>query len=162
MKLPPALSWMHLFPRDASYECDASVPQWMRALCSTGFQPVPCSVDRATRHGLKTRATAMQVRIGAEATVGAGGFVGINSRASDKQFADAGFTHVRRFAVLPNLQSARWYVPLDTPAVSCAGFALYSPARFSARAKVLAAKVAAHLRLPIWYRDHIVIAQRTP
>jgi hypothetical protein len=68
---------------------------------------------------------------------------------------------VRRFADLPDLQTARWYIPLDAARVSCAGFSLYSPARFSARCKVLAAKVAAHLKLPIWYRDHIVIAQRT-
>src|SRR2546430_17601177 len=123
MNLPPALSWMHLFPRDASFECDASAPQWLRALCSTGFQPVPCSADRAVRHGLETRATA--VRVGGEQLSGAVGFVGINSRASDKQLVDADFSYIRRFAVLPDLQSARWYVPLDSPEVSSSAFSLY-------------------------------------
>jgi hypothetical protein len=88
-------------------------------------------------------------------------FVGINSPISEKQLLAAGFGYVRRFAVLPDLQTARWFVPLDSPAVSTAAFSLYSPARFSARMKVAAAKIAAYSRLPLWYRDQIIIAQQT-
>ena len=143
MKLPPALSWMHLFPRDVSYQCDASVPVWMRELIGTA----------------KPHSGRRIVQVGTSCPVEGDAFAGINSSVSDEQLLQAGFTHVRRFAVLPDAQRARWFVPLDSPAVSCAGFSLYSPARFSARMKVLAAKIATHLRLPIWYRDHIVIAQ---
>src|SRR5690349_11465830 len=114
MKLPPALSWMHLFPRDASFECDASVPEWMRALIGNA----------------KPQSGRRTVSVGSSRSAKCEGFVGINSHIDSTQLAE--FPHVRRFAVLPDLQSARWYVPLDTPAVSCAGFALYSPARFSA------------------------------
>jgi hypothetical protein len=143
MKLPPALSWMHLFPRDVSYECDASALEWMRALV----------------HSAKSHSGRRTVSVGSNKSAKCDGFVGINSQADSAQLAE--FSHVRRFAVLPDLQSARWYVPLDSPALSCAAFSLYSPARFSARLKVLAAKTATYLRLPIWYRDQIVIAQRT-
>src|SRR5262249_38346270 len=41
-------------------------------------------------------------------------------------------------------------------------FNLYTPARASARLKRKAAKWAARLRLPIWYRDSITIASRQP
>ncbi len=145
MKMPPALSWMHLFPRDASFECDSSAPPWLRTLL--GDMP---------------QTAGPTVHVGGADLRPCDGVVGINSRASDGHLKGLGFTYIRRFAVLPDLQTARWFVPLDSPAVSSAGFSIYSPARFSARMKVAAARIAAHARLPIWYRDHIVIAQRTP
>ena len=89
MTLPPALSWMHLLPRDVSFECDASVPEWMRALLSAQ----PASGGRMVRVG------------GTELSKDA--FVGINSTVTNPELASAGFTHVRRFAVLPDLRSAR-------------------------------------------------------
>lgn len=145
MTLPPALSWMHLFGREASYEFDASAPQWMRALVGSD----------------KPRSGGMNVRVSGNGMLQGDGFVGINSKIIDDRLASEGYTYIRRFAVLPDLKTARWFVPLDSPAVSCAGFSLYSPARFSARLKVAAARIAAYSKLPIWYRDHIVIAQRT-
>ena len=42
MKLPPALSWMHLFSRDASFLCDDSTPSWMRTqIDNTGRTVTP-------------------------------------------------------------------------------------------------------------------------
>ena len=72
----------------------------------------------------------------------------------------AGFGYVRRFAVLPSLSNARWFISLDSPAIAAAGFSLYTPARRSAHLKKAAAKFAARIRLPIWYRDEIILASR--
>src|SRR5439155_8670896 len=123
-------------------------------------QPVPGCVSGASRHGLKTRAT--EIDVGKRIRPNADGFVAINTKVNQEQLALDGFAYVRRFAVLPDLKSARWFIPLDSPAVSSAAFSLYSPARLSARLKVAAARIAAYARLPVWYRDTIVIAQRTP
>jgi hypothetical protein len=145
MTLPPALSWMHLFGREASYEFDASAPPWMRALVGSA----------------KPRSGGMNVQVSGNGFLAGDAFVGINSRIRNDRLQSEGYAYIRRFAVLPDLKTARWFVPLDSPALSCAGFSLYSPARLSARLKVAAARIAAYSKLPIWYRDHIVIAQRT-
>jgi hypothetical protein len=79
-----------------------------------------------------------------------------------KRFEAAGFTYARRFAVMPSLEQARWFVPLDSGAVASAGFSLYTPARRSAHWKKRLVRLAARLRLPMWYRDTIVIASRQP
>ncbi|HEX3355805.1 MAG TPA: phosphotransferase [Tepidisphaeraceae bacterium] len=141
MKLAPPLTWMHLFPRDVSFEYDSTAPEIMRAPMS--------------------QCGGKMVRVGGDRLDACEGFLGINSRVSDAQLKSAGFNYIRRFAVLPDLTTARWFVPLDSPAVSSAGFSLYSPAKFSARLKVAAARLATHSGLSFWYRDEIVIAQRT-
>jgi phosphotransferase family enzyme len=146
MTLPPALSWMHLFARDASFACQDDAPAAMRALIGSAGLPA----------GRQT------VVVGGSLPEKADAFVGINARVTRKQLTRAGFSYVRRFAVLPDLTSARWYVPLDNPAVSSAAFSLYSPAKRSARLKVTAARIATYSRLPIWYRDQIIIAQPAP
>jgi Phosphotransferase enzyme family len=143
MTLAPALTWMQLFPRDASFEYDATAPDFARAPGTA-----------------KPQSGQHAVRVGGEKLDHCEGFVGINSRVSDAELKSKGLGYVRRFAVLPDLKTARWFVPLDSPGVSSAGFALYSPAKFSARLKVAAARLATHSRLSLWYRDEIVIAQR--
>ncbi|HEX4125753.1 MAG TPA: phosphotransferase, partial [Tepidisphaeraceae bacterium] len=65
-----------------------------------------------------------------------------------------------RFAVLPSIANARWFIPLDSPSISSAAFSLYTPARASARLKCLAIRAAMRTRLPVWYRDEVLIAQR--
>ena len=78
-----------------------------------------------------------------------------------QRLRNAGFGYVRRFAAVPNLQNARWFISLDTPHVAAASFSLYTPARKSAKLKKKAAQVAARMKLPIWYRDEVVVASRT-
>jgi hypothetical protein len=142
------MTWVHVFDRSARFDFSS---------CSTGFQPVP-SLAASKEHGFEARATA--VRVGGTDLSNCDGFVAINSKISDARLGSAGFTYIRRFAVLPDMQTARWYVPLDAPAISSAAFSLYSPAKFSARMKVLAARIAAHSRLPVWYKDSLLIAQQ--
>lgn len=72
----------------------------------------------------------------------------------------AGFAEVRHFAILPSIDDARWFIPLDSPAVSSGAFSLYAPFRMSARLKNLGVRLAARSGLPFWYRDRICIAYR--
>jgi hypothetical protein len=142
MTLPPSMTWMHLFARGSWFDFTAA-PAWMRAL-----------MDAKPQSGQR------MVRVGGDDASDCDGFVGINSKVTDAQLASSGFKCIRRFAVLPDMETARWYVPLDSPAISSAAFSLYSPAKFSARMKVFAARIAAHSRLRVWYKDSLLIAQK--
>jgi hypothetical protein len=84
----------------------------------------------------------------------------INGKVSRTELEKQGFTYIRRFAAMPNLKRARWFIPLDSGAVASGAFSLYTPARTSARVKQVAAKALARTRLPLWYRDHLTIASR--
>ncbi|MEO6436516.1 MAG: phosphotransferase [Tepidisphaeraceae bacterium] len=128
--LPPALTWMHLLPAGSSIECES---------CPASF------VERVRRH----------------APVGNDAVVVINGGATAaKELGNAGYASARRFAVMPSLEKARWFIPLDSGRVAAGAFNIYTPARRSAHLKKFAVQVAARLRLPGWYRDEIVIASR--
>lgn len=148
---PRALTWLHLLPGDCSFDCrsgpasvcdalrQCGIPDGRRVIVEYGSTQPPASLD------------------------GAEGFVGINCPAiTDAALRAADLHHVQRLAILPGLDNARWFIPLASPAVSSAAFDLYTPARASARLKRLAARIATHARLPVWYRDQICIAQRQP
>ena len=150
MTIPPALTWTHLFPGDVSYDC-VSGPSWFREWVDgrsiPGQRPVLIAWDRLAA-GLPGLDPFF-------------GLVAINcSGLTDKKLRDAGFDYVRRFAILPSIAEARWFIPLDTPAISSAAFSLYKPVRVSSRAKHLAVRTAARAGLHFWYRDQICIAQR--
>ena len=147
MAIARALTWLHLVPEATSFDV-ASGPAWLceplRALSEPGGSRV------LVRHG------ATQVDLGTAA-----GFVGINSKVGDQAIRQCGLNEIQRFAVLPDWDNPRWFIPLDSPAISSAGFNLYTPARMSARLKRGAARAAVYTRLPIWYRDQLVVAQKT-
>jgi len=151
MSLCPGLTWLHLFPKDTALECPAG-PAWLReALAGRRAGSRRALVTWGERFG------DVSPRLG-----GYDGLVAVNGRSfSPAKLAAAGFGYVRRFAVLPSLERARWFIPLDSPTLSSAGFCLYTPARLSARLKLFAARVMTHTRLPLWYRDSIWVAQRT-
>ena len=146
MTFAPALTWMHLLPAGVGYRCDATVPGWLADLIG------PAGGDVRVASGVV-----------ADDLLTADAVVVVNARGlTAARLAAAGFGHVRRFAALPNLAAARWFIPLDQPAVAAAAFGVYSPTRLSARAKRTAARVAARLGVPGWYRDTVTIAQRRP
>jgi hypothetical protein len=145
---------MHLLPAGVSYSCDPTVPGWFRDL----LRPAAAADGRPAD---------VRVAFGGwgddllDAAVD--GVVAVNCRGlTEARLAAAGFKYVRCFAALPNITAARWFIPLDTPAVAAAAFGVYSPTRLSARAKRTAAQLAARLGLPGWYRDSVCIAQRQP
>lgn len=141
MSVPAPLTWTALLPADSQFIASPNVPEWFGKLL-------------ARKTGQRRIAVYSCENI---ANVKDDAFVAINCRGHAK--LDARYTYVRRFAVLPSLENARWFVPLESPAISTAAFSLYSPAKFSARMKVRAAKLIAHTRIPIWYRDQILVAQ---
>jgi hypothetical protein len=146
MAVTRALTWLHLLPESASFDVAAG-PDW---LC----QPLRAlSQNDGNRIVVRYKAANSDVRSDA-------GFVGINSRVDDAALRQAGLNEIQRFAVLPNWDNPRWFIPLTSPAISSAGFNLYTPARTSARLKRALARALVYTRLPIWYRDQIVVAQR--
>jgi hypothetical protein len=141
MSVPAPLTWTALLPADSHFIASPNVPEWFSQLLArrTGERRIPvysCEQISSVRDDA---------------------FVAINCTGGAK--LDPRYKHVRRFAVLPSLENARWFVPLESPSISTAAFSLYSPAKFSARMKVRAAKLVAHTRLPLWYRDQILVAQ---
>jgi len=145
---PRTHTWMHLLPADAAFDCRGG-PEWLRA-------PLAGAQTQANRR-------VVVEYNGTLSDPAAAAFVGINcSGVKDASLQAAGFANVCRFAVLPGWENPRWFIPLASPAVCSAGFDLYTPARATARLKRLAARAAVYTRLPFWYRDQVVIAQREP
>lgn len=150
MILPRSHSWMHLFPGDATYSCPAT-PDWFRE----PFEGRGASSQRRV-HVAWDRPHADLPDLDAY-----DGLVAVNGRGmSDQKLHAAGFSYVRRFALVPSLRETRWFIPLEGPAVSSGAFCLYSPLRWSARLAYMGVRGAARAGLPIWYRHHIAIAQR--
>ena len=147
MTVPPALTWTCLFPADASYRCDAA-PDWMLQmlrLFEEGGGRVQVGYGQCARSDSKDLI----------------GQIVINPcRGVERELRDGDFTYIRRFAVLPSLRNARWFIPLDSGPIAAGAFSLYTPARASARLKRFVARALAHTRLPLWYRDHLIIASR--
>jgi hypothetical protein len=149
MTFAPALTWMHLLPVDASYECNTA-PQWLADLLR----------QRSHADGPRFQ-VAFDQNLNDWTGDNANGLVAINCRALKvARLRKVGFNYVRGFAAIPNLAAARWFIPLDSGSVSSAAFNLYSPTKVSARLKRNAAQVLARTGLPIWYKDTVWIAQR--
>jgi hypothetical protein len=143
---------MHLLPAQASLECDAAVPGGLKELISR------VSTNGGPRFNVFYHAEPSQ-RL--DSVPGNEGVIAINYRSADKaRLTAAGFIHQRAFAVIPSLEQARWFIPLDSPAISSSAFAIYSPTRAMARVKRFAIQTAARSGIPMWYRDRILIAQR--
>jgi hypothetical protein len=144
--VPPALTWTCLLEQGPSYLCD-SAPVWFLQM----LKPYEGQEQR------------VRITWGAQSTGDRKDLAGqiiINGRTASEDLEAQGFKYIRRFAVLPSLRRARWFIPLDSAAVSSGAFNIYTPARTSARIKQLAAKVLARTHLPLWYRDHVTIASR--
>lgn len=73
-----------------------------------------------------------------------------------------GFQFVHRYAVLPRWDSARWFIPLGTAAVSSAAFCLYQPSRATARVIYRLLRMVVQSGFPRWYQDELIIARREP
>ena len=158
MNLPPALTFLQLFPSHIACVADESA------------RPQAWLVEMLRAHSNVAAGDAPRVLVSENKPFEKmvempqwGGIVAINCPGvTAKRLEAAGFTYARAFAVLPNLQHARWFVPLDSGAMAAGGFSLYTPARRSAHWKKRLASLAARLHVPMWYRDTVVIASRQP
>jgi hypothetical protein len=150
MSIRPSLTWMYLFGRDVSFTCDNG-PEWFRGM-----------VEGARSSGESSVRVAWQKSLGSLGDLsGQDGLAGVNCRGwSDGALRSAGFGNIARFAVVPSIEKARWFVPLESPALSAAGLSVHTPARTSSLLKHYAIRLATRTRLPLWYRDTVCIAQR--
>ncbi len=158
MNLPPALTWLQLFPRGIGVSCARNTPQWLYDLLADR--------ERNTAVSSPPRVLTAHAKPWHELLVDLPqweGVAAINCKdATTARLKSAGFHYVRRFAVVPSLEKARWFISLDSGAVAAASFNIYTPARRSAHIKRAVARLAARLHVPGWYGDQIVIASRQP
>lgn len=156
MNLPPALTWLNLFASNAACVCDTASPppdwfaQMLFKFAGNGVAGAPRMMV-AQGKSFHDMVDLPQFD----------GLVAINCpQVTTARLESAGFTYARKFAVMPSLSNARWFLPLDSGSIAAAGLSLYTPARRSAHLKKAALKAAARLHVPLWYRDSIVIASR--
>ncbi len=181
MNLPPALTWLHLLPADASCVVQSG-EQWLvdllakyRPPAREGDAPAEPFADATTRRGpapaspcsrsARIRALVATerpwhefVELGNYDAIVAINCPGVTSAALEK----AGYAYVRRLAAVPSLAKARWFVSLDSGRLAASSLSVYTPARASAHLKKAALKLAARLRMNVAFRDQIIIASRTP
>jgi hypothetical protein len=144
------LAWTRLLPRTATYQLIGAPDEVAAALSpSAGVASILVSWCQSAEETPDLDRCAAFVAVNGEPPALA-------------LLRDRGFSHIRRYAVVPGLSDPRWYIPLDLPAVAAAAFQLYTPYRATARIKRNLVRAAARSGLPGWYRDRIVIAQRTP
>ena len=154
MMLPRQLTWLHLLPADSTFDVvSPTAPPWLRQPLAerkgSSSEPTLVAFDATSQDAADLKACRA--------------FVGVNCRGlHDEQLRAAGMPEIARYAVIPSWDNPRWFIPLASPSVSSAGFNLYTPAKASARLKQFAARVAVHSRLPFWYRDQLLVAQREP
>jgi hypothetical protein len=152
MTPPQSLTWAHLLPSGLRWD-GAGAPDWFVA---------PLRGADGT-NGARAVVAWEQDGSSLPSMDAVDALAAVNCRGiGAAKLSAAGFNYVRRFAVLPSLRNARWYVPLGRPSVSSAAFDLYSPARTRARLQRSLVRLAVHTRLPVWYRDEICIALRRP
>jgi hypothetical protein len=164
MNLPPALTWLQLFPRGVDVSCEGKVPATIYEMFarrasareSSAEDGSPAALPRVfVIWGKPSHELVDLPNIQSLAAINCSGL-------TTKLLEKAGFPYARRFAVVPSFETPRWFVSLDSGAVAAGSFNIYTPARLSAHVKRKLASWAARLRLPIWYRDTIVIASRQP
>lgn len=157
MNLPPALTWLHLLPADASCVVQSG-EQWLIDLLAK-HRPVRSDGSKATRTLVASNRPWHQfVELGNYNAIVAINCPGVTTDALEK----AGYTYARRLAAVPSLAKARWFVSLDSGRVAASSLSVYTPARASAHLKKAALKLAARMRMNFAFRDQIIIASRKP
>ncbi len=146
-----ALTWHHLFPSDTTFTVRNGPEALQRSLetLNTGSRGSVLVSWGDRPQDLPNLAPYM-------------GVVAVNGRGiTPDTLRDAGFSHVRRFAVLPNMEDARWFVPLESRKVASEAIRIHSCFRPLAQAKHAAAVMAARTGATFLFRNQIIVAQRT-
>jgi hypothetical protein len=153
MSLPAALTWLQLLPEGTQFSC-AGAPAWLVEMLREHTN----GENGASRAIVKWGEPWSDL---ADDVTNSDAVVAINCpQVTTSRLIAAGYSYARRFAVLPSLQNARWFISLDTTRAAAASFSLYTPSRKSAHVKKAIARMLAKLRVPGWYRDEIVVAAR--
>src|ERR1700759_1281849 len=111
MNLPPGLTWLQLFPRDIAVSCDTG-PSWFDHLLS----------KRTWANENGPRVLAVWDKTWGELAdlPRWEGLAAINCKdITPAKLQAAGFSYVRRFAIIPSLKNPRWFISLDSPGAAC-------------------------------------------
>lgn len=144
-----AIAWHVLLPEPVSYValgCSAHLAAALAGVSSPGAPPALVIGDVADEV------------VGGEYDVA----VWVNSTPSNAQLQRFAPAHVRRYAAVPSLADARWYVPIDSPHHAAAALDLVSPFRPRARLLKALLKTSARLGMLHGFRDRITIASCSP
>ena len=161
MSLPAALTWLQLLPRGTRFSC-ANAPAWFESMLRDHASDADAAKPGASAPGASITWAKSWNDVAAELPRH-DALVAINCpQVTTSRVIAAGYTYARRYAALPSLQNARWFICLDTGRVAAASFSLYTPSRRSAHVKKAIARTLAKLRVPGWYRDEIIVASRQP
>ena len=153
MSLPAALTWLQLLPKGTRFSC-AGAPAWFAEMLREHANGDSGASRAIVNWGKPWSDLSAEVS-------NANAIVAINCpHVTTPHLIATGYSYARRFAVLPSLENARWFICLDTASAAAASFSLYTPSRRSAHVKKAVARMLAKLRLPGWYRDEIVVASR--
>lgn len=148
----PSCTWAHLFPSGTRF-VGVRIPESLRDFA---FRTQIGDEKRVLLAWKESRASLPNLDPYS-------GVVAINCRSVGvRELKASGFNYVRRFAAFPSFEDAQWFIPLDTPVISSQAFCLYTPLLLRAQIKSLGVRSIARAGLPLWYRDQITIAQRTP
>ena len=155
MSLPAALTWLQLLPNGTRFSC-ANAPAWLESMLHEHVGEGAANTRAVVVWGKPWKDVASSLP-------SHDALVAINCpQTTTSRLIAAGYTYARRYAALPSLANARWFICLDTGKVAAASFSLYTPSRKSARIKKAIAQWLAKLRVPGWYRDEVIIASRQP
>lgn len=149
-----SLTWTYLLPADAGYSLIGAPPTFRDLLALANVRhgkdvlcvwaPKMADLSRISIDRFRALALVNPCRVPVTA------------------LRNSGFRHVRRYAVLPSLADARWFVPRDNVLVAEAALHMYAPYRLRARLLKLGAKLAIRMHLPLWHADELIIAAREP
>jgi hypothetical protein len=146
-----ALAWTHLLPPGAILD----------------LQGLPADLERALEPRIGPAADTL-VSWGASPVTLAGlesyrSVVLVRPRAGVSAFLQArGFPHVRRFAVLPELRHARWYLPVGSRRVTTRAWDLYAPATAFGRVARLGMRLLTRAVGASMLGEELVVAARSP
>lgn len=145
------LTWSYLLPRDVDFHC-VGAPRWF---------------EEAIEHRQVAGGSKVLIQWGkaapdpADLDEAAAVVLFNPSIPATASLAPRGFAQIRHFAVIPDFDDPRWFIPLEGGAAASAAFRLYAPYRIRARAQYIAVRAAARLGR-FWFRNHIFFAQRSP
>lgn len=143
--------WNHFFPADTSFTIRSGPEAFreaMRALPGGHAHPVLVSWGEHARE-----ITALD---------GFTGVVAINSHGvAPRDLHRAGFSYIRRYAVLPCLEDARWFIPLESPQAAAAALRINTPFRTLPRARHFGARAAARSGFYRLFPDQVILAQKS-
>ncbi|HMP39506.1 MAG TPA: oligosaccharide flippase family protein [Roseiflexaceae bacterium] len=86
----------------------------------------------------------------------------VNPQGIDRSWLAArGFAHIRSFAVIPNMTTARLYIPLESRQAALHAWAMHTPFRWQTWLRKISAQLLIQVPIGLYVGDRLMIAQRS-